>query len=91
MAKSFENAHVVQAKHEHDEKKGAGDVAPTSAFVGLTRAQSVRKFWRLYVTGLGVSLAGMYAGYANSVIGSIIVNEGFIEYFATTLKQASQL
>jgi len=24
-----------------------------------------------------------YAGYANSVIGSIIANEGFIEYFAT--------
>ncbi|KAG5747361.1 hypothetical protein H9Q70_009954 [Fusarium xylarioides] len=83
MAKSLENIDIVQAEHEHDEKKGTGDTAPTSAFAGLTRAQCVRKFWRLYITGLGVSLAGMYAGYANSVIGSIIANEGFIEYFAT--------
>ncbi|KNB20691.1 hypothetical protein FOXG_17554 [Fusarium oxysporum f. sp. lycopersici 4287] len=83
MAKSLKNVDIVQAEHEHDEKKGAGDAAPTSAFAGLTRAQCVRKFWRLYITGLGVSLAGMYAGYANSVIGSIIANEGFIEYFAT--------
>lgn len=28
-------------------------------------------------------LGNRYAGYANSVIGSIIANEGFIEYFAT--------
>ncbi|KAF5559111.1 general substrate transporter [Fusarium phyllophilum] len=83
MVRSLENVDVVQAEHEHDEKKGTGDVAPTSAFAGLTRAQCVRKFWRLYITGLGVSLAGMYAGYANSVIGSVIANEGFIEYFAT--------
>ncbi|KAG4259894.1 hypothetical protein FPRO03_12544 [Fusarium proliferatum] len=83
MAKSLENVDIVQAELEHDEKKGTGDVAPTSAFASLTRAQCVRKFWRLYITGLGVSLAGMYAGYANSVIGSIIANEGFIEYFAT--------
>jgi hypothetical protein len=60
MAKSLENFDIAQAEHEHDEKKGTGDAAPTSAFAGLTRAQCVRKFWRLYITGLGVSLAGMY-------------------------------
>jgi hypothetical protein len=61
MLKSLENVDIVQAENEHDEKKGTGDAAPTSAFAGLTRAQCVRKFWRLYITGLGVSLAGMYA------------------------------
>ncbi|RFN47645.1 maltose permease mal31 [Fusarium flagelliforme] len=66
----------------HDEE-GTHNAVPTSAFATLTRAQCVKKFWRLYITGLGVSLAGMYAGYANSVIGSIVANEGFITYFAT--------
>ncbi|KAF4334038.1 general substrate transporter [Fusarium beomiforme] len=81
MTKSFENVHVVQ--DENEEKRPHNDAVPTSAFASLTRAQCVKKFWRLYITGLGVSLAGMYAGYANSVIGSIIANEGFIDYFAT--------
>ncbi|KAH7258754.1 hypothetical protein MRS44_009735 [Fusarium solani] len=76
-----EQADVVQ--EEHGEKGAHEATAVTSAFAGLTRAQCVKKFWRLYITGLGVSLAGMYAGYANSVIGSIIANEGFIQYFAT--------
>ncbi|KAL2849592.1 general substrate transporter [Aspergillus pseudoustus] len=72
----------------HIEKDGISadeqTVPVTSAYATLTRAQVVRKFWRLYITGLGVSMAGMYAGYANSVIGSIVANEGFIQYFATT-------
>ncbi|KAF5006850.1 hypothetical protein FDECE_6797 [Fusarium decemcellulare] len=79
--KDQDQANVVQ--EEHGEKKGHDPAQVTSAFAGLTRAECVQKFWRLYITGLGVSLAGMYAGYANSVIGSIIANEGFIKYFAT--------
>ncbi|KAJ4024661.1 hypothetical protein NW752_003221 [Fusarium irregulare] len=77
MDKAADTVDVV-----HDEKEHHNAV-PTSAFAALTRAQCVKKFWRLYITGLGVSLAGMYAGYANSVIGSIVANEGFISYFAT--------
>jgi hypothetical protein len=30
-----------------------------SAYVGLTTAQAIRKFWRLYLWGLGVTFAGM--------------------------------
>ncbi|KAH7363304.1 general substrate transporter [Plectosphaerella cucumerina] len=57
--------------------------AITSAFANLTRGQSIRKFWRLYATVLMTSIGAMYAGYAASVIGSIIANEGFIRQFAT--------
>jgi hypothetical protein len=32
---------------------------PVSAFATLTRAQCVRKFWRLYGTGLSVAVAGL--------------------------------
>ncbi|KAF9874256.1 MFS hexose transporter [Colletotrichum karsti] len=60
-----------------------GVVSVTSAFAGWTRAACIKKFWRLYITGLLVSLGGMYAGYANSVIGSLVANEGFIKQFAT--------
>ncbi|KAF3354183.1 hypothetical protein HYQ45_006124 [Verticillium longisporum] len=66
----------------HDEK--AQDItAITSAFANLTRGQAIRKFWRLYGTILLTSIGAMYAGYAASVIGSIIANEGFIRQFAT--------
>ncbi|KAG7149040.1 High-affinity hexose transporter ght4 like protein [Verticillium longisporum] len=66
----------------HDEK--AQDItAITSAFANLTRGQAIRKFWRLYGTILLTSVGAMYAGYAASVIGSIIANEGFIRQFAT--------
>ncbi|KAL6354046.1 hypothetical protein LRP88_12598 [Fusarium phalaenopsidis] len=65
-----EQPDVVQ--EEHGEKGAHEATAVTSAFAGLTRAQCVKKFWRLYITGLGVSLAGI-----------IIANEGFIQYFAT--------
>lgn len=54
MDKAADTVDVV-----HDEKEHHNAV-PTSAFAALTRAQCVKKFWRLYITGLGVSLAGMY-------------------------------
>ncbi|KXJ89300.1 general substrate transporter [Microdochium bolleyi] len=54
-----------------------------SAFAELTRQQAMLKFKRLYISGLLVCVAAMYAGYANSVVGSIIANRGFIETFAT--------
>ncbi|KAM0334488.1 hypothetical protein ACHAQA_001517 [Verticillium albo-atrum] len=68
----------------HEEK--AQDVtAITSAFANLTRGQAIRKFWRLYATILTTSIGAMYAGYAASVIGSIIANKGFIKQFATVI------
>uniref|UniRef100_A0A8H7K3Z6 Major facilitator superfamily (MFS) profile domain-containing protein n=1 Tax=Bionectria ochroleuca TaxID=29856 RepID=A0A8H7K3Z6_BIOOC len=54
-----------------------------SDFATWDRARCMKTFWRLYLTGVCVSLCGMYAGYANSVIGSIVANKGFIEQFAT--------
>ncbi|KAH6695908.1 general substrate transporter [Leptodontidium sp. MPI-SDFR-AT-0119] len=56
---------------------------PVSAFATWSRGQCVRKFWRLYLSGIGVCVAGMYAGYANSVIGSIVANQGFINQYGT--------
>lgn len=35
------------------------DAAPVSAFATWTRAQCVKKFWRLYGSGLGVAVAGL--------------------------------
>jgi len=55
----------------HDEKDNASvqmeekktnvshNAPPVSAFAALTRAQCVRKFWRLYGTGLAVCIAGL--------------------------------
>lgn len=37
------------------------DMEPvSSAFAGWTRSAMVKKFWRLYLTGLIVSIGGMY-------------------------------
>ncbi|KAH7143442.1 general substrate transporter [Dactylonectria macrodidyma] len=79
-----EGEHPDITQFENGDEKGNTETTPiTSSYANWSRAECVRKFWRLYVTGLGVSLAGMYAGYANSVIGSIIANQGFIQFFAT--------
>ncbi|KAH3904725.1 hypothetical protein HBI56_213670 [Parastagonospora nodorum] len=67
----------------------AQDAPPVSAFATLTRAQCVRKFWRLYLSGLGACIAGLYAGYANSVIGSIVANQGFINQYGTVKDPAT--
>jgi hypothetical protein len=32
---------------------------PVSAFAALSRAECVKKFWRLYGAGLGVAVAGL--------------------------------
>lgn len=43
--------------HNNDEMP---EVEPNvSAFATWSKAACVRKFWRLYLTGLGISLAGM--------------------------------
>ncbi|KAH7073250.1 general substrate transporter [Paraphoma chrysanthemicola] len=74
------------------EEKGStvvGDAPPVSAFATYTRAQCMRKFWRLYLGGLGSCIAGLYAGYANAVIGSIVANQGFINEYATVTDKAT--
>lgn len=35
------------------------DAPPMSAFATWTRAQCIRKFWRLYLSGLGACVAGL--------------------------------
>lgn len=57
------------------DKLGAGP--PRSAFADFSRTQILRKFWRLYFFGLGVSLAGMYTGYTLTAPGNIVANEGW--------------
>ncbi|KAF5012866.1 hypothetical protein FDECE_1156 [Fusarium decemcellulare] len=79
-----ETASVDAGKHDVTHDEAPVEMTPiTSAFAHLTRAQCIKKFWRLYMTVLMVSVGAMYAGYASSVIGSIIANEGFIKQFAT--------
>ncbi|KAJ0315177.1 hypothetical protein Brms1b_006290 [Colletotrichum noveboracense] len=75
---------AAEMDHEAGISKEGAEVTPiTSAFADWSRARCIKKFWRLYACGLSVSLAGMYAGYANSVVGNIVANEGFIKQFAT--------
>ncbi|KAJ4256805.1 hypothetical protein NW762_008901 [Fusarium torreyae] len=81
---------VTADKHDIAHDEAAVDMTPiTSAFAHLTRAECIRKFWRLYLSVLMVSVGAMYAGYASSVIGSIIANEGFIKQFATVTDPAT--
>lgn len=47
-----------------------------SAFANYPKWSLVRRFWRLYLTGIAVSLGGMYAGYCLSAVGNIIANQG---------------
>lgn len=64
---------------DHDEKipadNGASPVLK-SKFAHLSKLETLKTFKRLYATGLGVSLGGMYAGYCLSVAGNIIANPG---------------
>lgn len=41
------------------EKESGGGMPVTSAFASLPRLASIRKFWRLFLFGLGVSISGM--------------------------------
>jgi hypothetical protein len=47
---------VTMVEH-NDTKHEQGQ--PLSAYAAWTRSQCIRKFWRLYGTGVGVSLCGM--------------------------------
>lgn len=47
-----------------------------SKFADHTKWQILRTFWRLTLTGLAVSLGGMYAGYCISAPGNIVANQG---------------
>jgi len=77
--------------HVDSLKGNSGDeITPVvSAYAELTRKQAMLKFKRLYFSGLLVCVAAMYAGYANSVVGSIVANRGFIEYFGTVTDPAT--
>ncbi|KAH7039567.1 general substrate transporter [Microdochium trichocladiopsis] len=78
--------HVDLVKAE----SGDDEVPPViSAFAELTRNQAMWKFKRLYLNGLLVCVAALYAGYANSVVGSIVANQGFIDYFGSTRDPAT--
>jgi hypothetical protein len=46
---------------ELEDKTSLDESTPalTSAFATWTRSQCVRKFWRLYLTGMSTSIAGM--------------------------------
>ncbi|KAK5048260.1 hypothetical protein LTR84_005930 [Exophiala bonariae] len=75
---------VIEVEEHATKGTSEDEIAPvTSAYAGFTRGALIRKFKRLYVTGLMVALGGVYAGYCNSVIGSIVANRGFIQAFAT--------
>jgi hypothetical protein len=46
------------AELEYEKETGNG-MPVTSAFATLPRLASIRKFWRLFLFGLGVSISGM--------------------------------
>lgn len=60
--KKFVEDSAPQATQQHDEfvKPGADfDLPVTSAFAGWSRNATIKRFWRLYVTGVIVAFAAM--------------------------------
>ncbi|ROT37977.1 general substrate transporter [Sodiomyces alkalinus F11] len=74
---------VSEIEDDNKDENPHGVTPVTSAFADWKRGPLVRKFWRLYLTGVMVCVGGMYIGYGNSVVGSIIANRGFVQQFAT--------
>lgn len=74
----------IADENEHLEmldSKNAAEIArpadvPVSAFAHCSKREILRKFWRLVLTAIAVSLGAMYVGYGLSVTGSIIANPG---------------
>lgn len=68
----------LERSESRDSKVSKNDDGPQviSAFANLPARLAIRKFWRLYLCGLSVSLAGMYTGYTVSAPGSIVANAG---------------
>jgi len=54
-----QDKNILTEMMEKTDPTASDDALPVSAFATWTRAQCVRKFWRLYGTGLGVSVAGL--------------------------------
>lgn len=51
---------VVEMELDSAKRPSEDEIEPiTSAYASFTRAALMRKFWRLYLTGLMVSLGGM--------------------------------
>lgn len=71
---SSSQEHLETLSHAPQEKNQ--DVMLTSAFAAYSKTQIMRKFWRLYLFGLAVSLGGMYAGYCSNAVGNIVANPG---------------
>lgn len=59
-----------------------------SAFANYPKWSLVRRFCRLYLTGIAVSLGGMYAGYCLSAVGNIIANQGESSASASAIASA---
>ncbi|RSH82354.1 uncharacterized protein EHS24_007321 [Apiotrichum porosum] len=72
--------HIDKADRAADD--GFADI-PLSKFAAMPTSQLIRKFWRLYLCGLSVSLAAMYIGYTVSTPGNVVANQGFINQFGT--------
>ena len=66
--------HLETLSHAPQDK--TQDAILTSAFASFSKVQIMRKFWRLYLFGLAVSLGGMYAGYCSNAVGNIVANPG---------------
>ncbi|KAH6714816.1 general substrate transporter [Leptodontidium sp. MPI-SDFR-AT-0119] len=78
--------HSVQVENVDPEKHdGTYITTPVvlSNYASMSSGACIKKFWRLFCTGTLTSVGAMYYGYTLSAVGSIIANQGFIEYFAT--------
>ncbi|KAG4429383.1 hypothetical protein IFR05_015140 [Cadophora sp. M221] len=78
--------HSVQVENVDPEKHdGTYITTPVvlSNYASMSSGACIKKFWRLFCTGTLTSVGAMYYGYTLSAVGSIIANQGFIDYFAT--------
>jgi hypothetical protein len=59
MSATKENEMVESVELEGKMPSDTDSLPLTSAYATWTRAQCVKKFWRLYLTGMMTSIAGM--------------------------------
>lgn len=69
-------ADVFVEDADADLKQIAEPTLLRSKFADHSKKDILRTFWRLSLTGAGVSLGGLYAGFCLSAAGNIIANQG---------------
>ena len=66
----------VKVQVEDTSRKAPGIQTLKSAYADWPAGKLIRKFWRMYMFGVLVGLAGLYSGYVDAAPGSIVANAG---------------